>query len=363
MAICWMLPLNVGWLSFVFIYTTNHVAKLVKRANPKIQEFIPCNVFEEPKFSIFFCAMLGSGLHYFPIIFASVVVQLLKATKIYVADSIRPLMVTSMMFAFIGFATGYVVVLLFRAMKLEEHECREWPLLSLLTTMFSMGDLFYIKIMKDDTAISFSRNDALVSCLWLAITTPTMQLGGYFGAKSKKNGIKLYLSSVGEGIRLKEGYGSFAVALACGFLAMLVLYYEICDELVRAFLGDSKTMDSIVLVAFVMLLTFATLYQWSIISHIWLISGKLRCCWWPFFLSWAVPLGVYSLFRVMIHLDMTRKLNRPVFDYRFFVNVIGYIVNLIGFGTIGVISGILPKAWDVQSMEQTEMAKQYESLA
>ncbi|CAM8955750.1 unnamed protein product [Rhodiola kirilowii] len=296
------------------------------------------DVFREPSHSKLLCVMVGDGVQ----ITGMAVVTIVFAAFGFMSPASRGMLLTGMilLYLFLGIASGYVGVRMWRTIK---GTSQGWKSVAWSIACFFPGIVFAILTVlnfilwgsKSTGAIPISLFFILLA-LWFCISVPLTLLGGLLGTRAEEITYPVRTNQIPREIPARK-YPSWLLVLGAGTLPFGTLFIELFFILSSIWLGRFYYVFGFLLVVLTLLVVVCAEVS-LVLTYMHLCVEDWRWWWKAFFASGSVSLYVflYSLNYLVFDLQ---SLSGPVSAILYIgYSLIMAVAIMLSTGTIGLLT-------------------------
>ncbi|KAJ7964637.1 Transmembrane 9 superfamily member [Quillaja saponaria] len=296
------------------------------------------DVFREPNCSTLLCVMVGDGVQ----ITGMAIVTIVFAALGFMSPASRGMLLTGMivLYLFLGVASGYVSVRLWRTMK---GTSEGWRSISWYAACFFPGIAFIILTAlnfilwgsKSTGAIPISLYFELLF-LWFCISVPLTLTGGYLGTRAAAIEYPVRTNQIPREIPARK-YPSWLLVLGAGTLPFGTLFIELFFILSSIWLGRFYYVFGFLLVVLLLLVIVCAEVS-VVLTYMHLCVEDWRWWWKAFFASGSVALYVF-LYSINYLVFDLQSLSGPVSAFLYLgYSLLMAIAIMLSTGTIGFLT-------------------------
>lgn len=251
------------------------------------------DVFREPSHSKLLSVMVGDGIQ----ITGMAVVTIVFAALGFMSPASRGMLLTGMilLYLFLGIASGYVGVRMWRTIK---GSSEGWISVSWSIACFFPGIVFVILTLlnfllwgsNSTGAIPISLYFILI-LLWFCISVPLTLLGGFFGTRAEPISYPVRTNQIPREIPTHK-YPSWLLILGAGTLPFGTLFIELFFILSSIWLGRFYYVFGFLLIVFTLLVIVCVEVS-VVLTYMHLCVEDWMWWWKAFFASGSVSLYVF----------------------------------------------------------------------
>ncbi|KAJ7960212.1 Transmembrane 9 superfamily member [Quillaja saponaria] len=295
------------------------------------------DVFREPNCSKLLCVMVGDGVQ----ITGMAVVTIVFAALGFMSPASRGMLLTGMiiLYLFLGVASGYVSVRLWRTIK---GTSEGWRSISWSAACFFPGIAFIILTTlnfilwssKSTGAIPISLYFELLF-LWFCISVPLTLTGGYLGTRAAPIEYPVRTNQIPREIPARK-YPSWLLVLGAGTLPFGTLFIELFFILSSIWLGRFYYVFGFLLVVLLLLVIVCAEVS-VVLTYMHLCVEDWQWWWKAFFASGSVALYVF-LYSINYLVFDLQSLSGPVSAFLYLgYSLLMAIAIMLSTGTIGFL--------------------------
>ncbi|KAK4279026.1 hypothetical protein QN277_016792 [Acacia crassicarpa] len=251
------------------------------------------DVFREPDSSKLLCVMVGNGVQ----ITGMAAVTIVFAALGFMSPASRGMLLTGMiiLYLFLGIASGYVSVRLWRTMKGTPEG---WRSISWFAACFFPGIAFVILTVLNFILWGSGSSGAIpislyfeLFFLWFCISVPLTLVGGFMGTRAEPIEYPVRTNQIPREIPARK-YPSWLLVLGAGTLPFGTLFIELFFILSSIWLGRFYYVFGFLLVVLLLLVIVCAEVS-VVLTYMHLCVEDWRWWWKAFFASGSVALYVF----------------------------------------------------------------------